>query len=76
MSEERCKNCRYWLEKTDRLGQCRRYPPVPIVHVTYDTNSNGDLDSVFSSEPDTHFPITTLGEWCGEWKQKDGRNDE
>jgi hypothetical protein len=70
MGEERCKNCRYWLEKYDEQGFCRRYPPVPVVDVSYSEDHEGKLAAVFSTNPDTYFPETVADEWCGEWKEK------
>lgn len=74
--EEKCANCRYWLEKTDGQGFCRRYPPMPVVNITtlwveYAQESSGHT---YSTDPEHYFPETVADEWCGEWKEIECKN--
>lgn len=27
---DRCENCMFWRAVNDGIGECRRYPPVPV----------------------------------------------
>ncbi len=50
-----CGNCRYWDERKDGDGFCRRYAPRPVV-----------LDGEQSTWRYAAFPIVDAGDWCGE----------
>jgi|KBSSwiStaDraftv2_1062776.scaffolds.fasta_scaffold898117_2 hypothetical protein len=58
MQDDRCENCRYWLEGRDRNGggKCRRRAPQVIAHT-----QGPAIQSV--------FPITAGSDWCGDWEK-------
>src|SRR5690348_2730628 len=63
---EACENCRFWevdMFETDRVGNCRRYPPKFISDGEL-ARSIGEDCSVFTG----FFPETASWEWCGEWR--------
>ena len=53
-----CQTCTFFLSSDDAQGLCRRFPPVPLIHV------NGPVVSVFP-------PMLNEGR-CGEFKSKNG----
>lgn len=65
--EEKCINCKFYLEGSDRSGMCRRHPPLPVVSISY--NGPGE---VYSSDQsyNSFFPEVYTDEWCGEWKER------
>ena len=56
-----CKNCHYWLLRTDGRGLCVRYPPRAVTKVANPIH------------PQEVWPETTEMDWCGEWKLREGK---
>jgi hypothetical protein len=61
-----CRTCNffdndeeYGLRDAGDEGLCKRYPPA--------------TDSPGSRSPVVAWPITRIGQWCGEWKKKEPR---
>jgi len=73
---ERCETCQYWLchvKQADPVsrevigeGWCRIYPPV--VHPQ-------GKESNFTNFLRGEWPVTEGGDWCGEWRPKEGAAD-
>jgi hypothetical protein len=55
---EKCETCKFW-RKINAYGECRRHAPIAF-------NYQDDLQ--------THWPETSVGMWCGEYKPKDEPN--
>ena len=77
MNEETCMDCRYWdsgYVDPDELsdGSCRRYPPhVPIFATDDGSLGYGWLETL-RPMPLLDHPTTYGGEWCGEWRPREG----
>lgn len=54
--KECCLNCRFFDQQEDVKGDCRRYPPLPMV------------DPEDDNEIHAFFPEVYVTTWCGEWK--------
>lgn len=63
MKDQRCELCRFWEERVPLTGwgRCRRYPPQ--IYVT----GMGSDEGVFEAHPDSW-----KSHWCGEFKEKEG----
>lgn len=61
---EECSNFSPITIQDDPCGQCRRYPPK-IVEVFNSPSDESNFDSVSVM---SHWPIVSLGDWCGEFK--------
>lgn len=56
-----CDTCSYWARLDDgEHGECRLHAPRPR-----NTTST-----------DTHWPVTTEDDWCGEWDNSDIDDDD
>jgi len=71
-----CGTCDYWqpLEEfpKDRpcSGTCHKGPPIYVSHIT--VHSDGD----FNIPLPVAFPDVTNEDWCGEYREAPGMNDE
>ena len=67
-----CRSCQFWEQYKEPQGTmpawgfCLRYPPVPVFRP--DSHSGLTLSSVTPE-----WPETRENEWCGEFKQEDGK---
>jgi hypothetical protein len=57
---QRCNGCRYFVEKDDNFGFCRRSPPVAFMD--YEHTPVVGHDNSISRMVKTH-----PNGWCGEW---------
>lgn len=67
MSEQSCKNCRFFQELTENAGNCRRFPPVLPPTEEAEKLASDDVDEsgcVFIGI----FPAVYDCGWCGEWQ--------
>jgi len=51
-----CSSCKYWKNTESIQGECRRQPPQAI---TFRVNEEIKYEA--------RFPVTTSGDWCGEF---------
>lgn len=62
--------CRFWLRIHDDedAGQCRARPPavMPALAVHWERTTN--VSPMMAVERATHFPITDVHDWCGEFE--------
>ena len=58
---ETCKSCKFFLSTQETQGLCRRYPPIPLLHI------QGSITSV--------FPALLNDGWCGEYIPNDGEQE-
>lgn len=71
LMEEWCENCKFWMpyqgvfDKEPRKdeGYCKRHAPQPRI-ATLDECDDRGVDY-------TWWPVTSDGEWCGEFKPKE-----
>lgn len=64
--EASCGLCRYWQSEGGAFGECRRHPPVILEKWlpslgAKDVEADGNIDFA------TRWPVTGLGEFCGEF---------
>lgn len=72
MADERCENCRFWLEVNDvglLDGDCRRYPPE-LPHMVSQMATIEDDGEDLPFPIDGVFPQTSFSDWCGEFQLK------
>ena len=57
----RCRTCEYWVinRGDEESGCCHFYPP------TIKIENDG-----IRKKPVSMWPITRIGDWCGQWKSK------
>jgi len=60
-SGESCGRCRFWQDRKDGKGMCRRNPPRIV-----ETLLNQPVDSNAIDDA-TVFPGTFENDWCGEF---------
>lgn len=56
-----CETCLYWTSSGGGLGLCRRRAPS----VALRTEDAPDIQA--------KWPLTGLGDWCGEWRRSSAR---
>jgi hypothetical protein len=62
MKGENCGRCRFWKEIDGGPdGWCLRFPPTVVVEPDY---GGGGGPAWY---PETNWPETSAGEWCGEF---------
>ena len=72
MSNDTCKDCKYWMRQGTEYGTCQRNPPQ--VRIQYSARLEADYtgkrsEFVTLNAWGTHegeFPTTHQGTWCGE----------
>lgn len=71
----RCEACQFWVTTQPggtpkRIGQCRRFPPQFVSEVSsYSRNlGGGDVSEGISTNTEADWPVTSSGDWCGEFK--------
>jgi len=52
---ENCSTCKYFAVIDGKVGNCRRFPPVPF--------------PVGPNNVSTIWPAVRHEQWCGEWRQ-------
>lgn len=71
MAEEKCYACKFWLglDDKDKVGLCRRFPPVfnDALYVFEKKNYDpvGPDAIIYCRQP-----MTEAVEWCGEYRPK------
>jgi len=61
-TEEKCKDCKYFLPTRDTSGRCHRYPPTVVEGVYTE-------DEYVRSDTYNFFPVVEADEFCGEFKE-------
>jgi len=70
----RCENCQFWVvdEPGDRIGECRRYPPVVYSGISERDSEEGldimDYESILIRSV---YPVTSSALGCGEYAKAD-----
>ena len=57
---ESCEFCAFFEQENDKIGRCRRNPPVPA----FGASPTGGLAILGSG-----FTTTITTWWCGEWRK-------
>lgn len=52
--------CRFFYDRGEYGGQCRRYPPVPAFQVAFDGSGASHYEHM--------LPWVTAADWCGEYR--------
>ena len=61
-----CMDCKFWKRRGAINGECRRYPPTPII---IDLEATKERVSSDRTEIGV-WPITQSGDGCGEWRRR------
>jgi hypothetical protein len=56
-----CASCRFCREPIERILECHRYAPRPLVVAPMD-----------KYDPEVAWPSVGPKDWCGEWRRKEG----
>lgn len=72
-----CFDCRYWASTDEQeigadgmKGECRRYPPVPLMVIYSITDVPDTVAKMVESDTVSGFPEAYGGQWCGEYLAK------
>lgn len=69
----KCGDCEFWDEVDLDKGECKRYPPLPLLAF----EKTGDsYTSYYPFDELSEFPEVFSGDWCGEFRPKNGAKQQ
>jgi len=70
--KQTCSKCTYFTPTEEGIGECRRYPPIPIVHFYESTNATVNTNSGWlGAKIVSTFPSVYAESLCGEYYAKE-----
>jgi len=70
--KQTCSKCTYFTPTEEGIGECRRYPPIPIVHFYESTNAMlGQNSGWVAAKIVSTFPSVYAESLCGEYYVKE-----